>query len=134
MRARSGDTTVGPPEGASLISSPLVAPSICTPASRAGGASASFGQCPMDELEADRPLADSRRDALDAVRSDVADRKDAGAARLHQVRRALQPPGREILLRQIRAGPDESFAVERDAIRQPAGIREIGRASCRERV
>src|SRR2546426_650539 len=34
MRARPGDTTVGPPEEASLISSPLVEPSICTPASR----------------------------------------------------------------------------------------------------
>ena len=36
-----------------------------------GGASASFGQCPMDELDADRPLADGRCDALDAVRSVV---------------------------------------------------------------
>src|SRR5438105_15333241 len=123
MRARSADRTVGPPEGASLISSPLVAPSICTPASRAGGASASFGQCPMDELEADRPLADSRRDALDAVRSDAADRKDAGAARLQPVRRGLQPPGREILLRQIRPGLDASLTCALDAIPQQAGGR-----------
>jgi hypothetical protein len=36
----------------------------------------------MDEVDADRPLAYGRRDALDAVRSDVADCKYAGAARL----------------------------------------------------
>src|SRR5438105_13463857 len=123
MRARSGDTTVGPPERVMMMTTHLVEPSICAPAARAGGASASFGQRPMDELDADRPLADGRRDALDAVRSDVADSKDAGAARLQQVRRALQPPGREILLRQIGAGLDESFAIERDAIRQPTGVR-----------
>ena len=76
----------------------------------------------MNEGDRDRSLADGGRDALDVAAAHVADRKDARTTRFEQIRRPGQRPPRcrQIVLRQLRTGLDESLVVERDAPFEPA--------------
>src|SRR5207249_11896202 len=78
----------------------------------------------MDKSHGHRSFSDSRRDAFDVAAAYVADGEDSGPIRLQQVRRPRQRPGgcRQILLRQVRTGLDESARVEHDAAIEPAGI------------
>ena len=71
----------------------------------------------VNERDRDRAFADRGRDALDVAAAHVADREDAGPARFEQIRRPRQRPSRprQILGREVRAGLDEAFVVERDA-------------------
>jgi hypothetical protein len=51
-------------------------------------------QCAVDQLDADSPLADGGRDALHAIRTDIANREHARLAGLEEVGTALQRPSR----------------------------------------
>src|SRR6202035_432593 len=84
----------------------------------------SLGQHPVDELHADRALADRRGHPLDAPRAHVADREDPGAAGLEEERPARQRPARrpQLLGAEVGAGLDEALVVHRHAAREPAGV------------
>src|SRR5262249_42778599 len=79
----------------------------------------------VDELHADRALADGGGDALHVARADVADGDDAGHARLEQVGRALERPfrGCEVADAQVGPGLHEPLGVPRDALAEPGGVR-----------
>src|SRR5262249_22141716 len=79
----------------------------------------------VDELDADRTLADRGGDALDAIGANIANREHAGSAGLEQVGRAREPPspGRQVIDREIWAGLDEAVGVEHAAALQQLGVR-----------
>src|SRR6185436_12600843 len=85
----------------------------------------SSGEHAMQELHADRSLADRRGDALDRAGADVARAEHARQAGLEEER---PPTGRpalavELRLDEIGTGADESLLVERDAAVQPGAVR-----------
>src|SRR5258706_13866791 len=82
-----------------------------------------FAQDPVHERNRDRAFSDGGGHALDVARAHVADRKNAGKARLQKVGRAGKRPlrGRQIFRREIGSGLDERVLVERDAGLEPGG-------------
>jgi len=80
-------------------------------------------------LDTDGALADRRGDALHVPGAHVAYGEHAGDAGLQHVRRALERPMRlgQVCGGELRAGADEAFVVEADAVFQPSGIRNRAR-------
>src|SRR3954453_534946 len=75
----------------------------------------------MYEGDGHAALADRGGDALDRGGADVAAGEDARDARLEQMRVPLERPATRRA--QVRAGEDEALLVQRDVLREPAGLR-----------
>src|SRR5881409_707150 len=81
----------------------------------------SLAECKMNEGDRGRAFTNRRGHALHVPCADVADRKDSGQGRLEEVGESRQPPARrrEILLRQVGTGLDETPRIERDTALEP---------------
>jgi hypothetical protein len=88
-----------------------------------GGALVSMksGERLVNLLHAGRTFADRSGDPFHAAATYIADRKDSREIGLKGVGHTLIAPAvaRQVIRRQIEAGPDEGFVVERDAPFEP---------------
>src|SRR5712672_324128 len=94
---------------------------------RAGGALVLMksGKCLVNLLHAGRTFADRSGDPFHAAATYIADRIDSRNIRLKGVGHTLIAPAvaRQVVHRQIEAGPNEGFVVECDAPLEPASRR-----------
>src|SRR5258708_16557861 len=81
-------------------------------------------QNPMDKSNCNRPLADGRRDSLEAAAADIADCKHSRQTGLEQMREPGQRPvcGRQIVSRKIGPRLYEPARVERNTSIQPESV------------
>src|SRR5258708_3898389 len=79
----------------------------------------------VDERDRDRSLAHRRCDPLDVAGTSVAHCEHAGTTRFEKIRRPRERPAGvgQFILRDIGAGLDKPFIVDRDAPIQPIRIR-----------
>src|SRR6058998_3099845 len=80
----------------------------------------------MHKGNRDRSLSDRRCDSLDVTRANIADSEHSRQTCFEQIRPAGKWPvcAREIFLREIWPGPDETIAIEDDTTAQPGRVRQ----------